>query len=231
MSGSTASRDVSDHNDRVSIEGSERCCALMVRPIPVGRQRCAVAREGPSRDVRLARVPGAVVSDEADFERWSRLTNKHRACLDPLLERKTSKEIARMIGLAKPTVDQRLTKARSILGVDTRDQAAVEYARLKKKYDRITYDPMHIPDSAEIVPSDFAEGDPSTVIHLTDMAVAARSTDGPVEGLSDPLGLIWRRDHKGLARLALMMTMLVALLLVVHASLGISETLTRLVSG
>src|SRR3546814_4626501 len=68
-----------------------------------------------------------------------RSTNKHRACLDPLLERKTSKEIARMIGLAKPTVDQRLTKARSILGVDTRDQAAVEYARLKKKYDRITY--------------------------------------------------------------------------------------------
>lgn len=179
----------------------------------------------------LPTLPVALVSDESDFERWSRLTSKHRACLDPLLERKTSKEIARMIGLSKPTVDQRLTKARTVLGVDTRDQAAVEYARLKKKYDRITYDPMHIPDRAEIVPSDFAEGDPSTVIHLTDMAVAVRSADGPVEGLSDPLGLIWRRDHKGLARFALMMTMLVALLLVVHASLGISETLTRLVSG
>lgn len=177
------------------------------------------------------KLPGALVSDQADFERWSRLTDKQRACLDPLLERKTSKEIARMIGVSKPTVDQRLTTARSVLGVDTRDQAAVEYARLKRTYDRITYDPMHIPDRAEIVPSDFAEGDPSTVIHLTDTAIAARSTDGTVEGLSNSLGLIWRRDHKGLARFALMMTMLVALLLVVHASLGISETLTRLVSG
>src|SRR3546814_2782788 len=94
----------------------------MVRPIPMGRRRYAVGSEGPPWNFRLARLPGALVSDEADFERWSRLTNKHRACLDPLLERKTSKEIARMIGLAKPTVDQRLTKARSILGVDTRDQ-------------------------------------------------------------------------------------------------------------
>lgn len=174
---------------------------------------------------------GALVSDPTDFARWSRLTDKQRACLDPLLERKTSKEIARIIGVSKPTVDQRLTTARSVLGVETRDQAALEYARLKRTYDRITYDPMHIPDRAEIVPSDFAEGDPSTVLHLTDTAIAARGTDGPVEGQSNPLGLIWRRDHKGLARFALMMTMLVALLLVVHASLGISETLTRLVSG
>src|SRR3546814_15508829 len=119
MSGSTASRDVSDHNDRMSIEGSERCCALMVRPIPMGRRRYAVGSEGPPWNFRLARLPGALVSDEADFERWSRLTNKHRACLDPLLERKTSREIAPMIGLATPTVDQRLTQARSILGVDT----------------------------------------------------------------------------------------------------------------
>src|SRR3546814_16035101 len=95
MSGSTASRDVSDHNDRMSIEGSERCCALMVRPIPMGRRRYAVGSEGPPWNFRLARLPGALVSDEADFERWSRLTNKHRACLDPLLERKTSQEIAR----------------------------------------------------------------------------------------------------------------------------------------
>src|SRR3546814_19210831 len=100
-----------------------------------------------------------------------RSTNKHRACLDPLLERKTSKEIARMIGLAKPTVDQRLTKARSILGVDTRDQAAVEYARLKKKYARITYDPIHIPDRTEIVPSDFAEGDPSPLLRSEERRV------------------------------------------------------------
>src|SRR3546814_14045939 len=74
--------DVSDHNDLMSIEGSERCCALMVRPIPMGRRRYAVGSEGPPWNFRLARLPGALVSDEADFERWSRLTNKHRACLE-----------------------------------------------------------------------------------------------------------------------------------------------------
>src|SRR3546814_12996890 len=68
-------------------------------------------------------------SDLDDLARWSRLTEKHRACLDLLLERMTSKEIARVLDVAKATVDQRLTAARSILGVTSRDKAAIESDR------------------------------------------------------------------------------------------------------
>ncbi len=47
-----------------------------------------------------------------DAERWARLTEKHRACLDLLLDHRTSKQIARILGIAKPTVDQRIAAAR-----------------------------------------------------------------------------------------------------------------------
>src|SRR3546814_11183815 len=51
-----------------------------------------------------------------DAARWARLTEKHRACLDLLLDHRTSKQIARILGIAKPTVDQRIAAARFILG-------------------------------------------------------------------------------------------------------------------
>src|SRR3546814_5832752 len=78
--------------------------------------------------------------EDDDLARWLRLTEKQRACLDLLIERKTSKEIARILGISKPTVDQRITAARIILGAANRDEAALIYARLKQLYDRITYD-------------------------------------------------------------------------------------------
>src|SRR3546814_11242099 len=57
-----------------------------------------------------------------DAERWARLTDKQRACLDLLIERQTSKQIARQLGIAKPTVDLRLTKARDRLGTANRSE-------------------------------------------------------------------------------------------------------------
>lgn len=84
--------------------------------------------------------------EESDgLSRWSRLTDKHRACLDLVVERKSSKEIARVLQISKPTVDQRITAARKILDAADRDQAAVIYARLKSVYDRVTYDPVQLP--------------------------------------------------------------------------------------
>src|SRR3546814_3854238 len=63
--------------------------------------------------------------EDDDLARWLRLTEKQRACLDLLIERKTSKEIARILGISKPTVDQRITAARIILGAANRDEAAL----------------------------------------------------------------------------------------------------------
>src|SRR3546814_20011398 len=68
--------------------------------------------------------------------RWSRLTDKQRACLDLLLERQTSKQIARRLDISKQAVDLRITTARNILGAANRDEAAIIYARLRQTYDR-----------------------------------------------------------------------------------------------
>src|SRR3546814_8322442 len=90
--------------------------------------------------------------EDDDLARWLRLTEKQRACLDLLIERKTSKEIARILGISKPTVDQRITAARIILGAANRDEAALIYARLKQLYDRITYDSVQVPSPPTLVP-------------------------------------------------------------------------------
>tara|TARA_R110000868_G_scaffold301683_1_gene562109 strand:+ start:8718 stop:9098 length:381 start_codon:yes stop_codon:yes gene_type:complete len=108
------------------------------------------------------------VEEPDDLSRWSRLTDKHRACLDLVVERKSSKEIARILQISKPTVDQRITAARKILGAADRDEAAVVYARLNSVYDRVTYDPVQLPPAPVLVPSHFSDGDPSSVLLLSD---------------------------------------------------------------
>src|SRR3546814_16831475 len=95
----------------------------------------------------------------------------------------TSKEIARVLDVAKATVDQRLTAARSILGVTSRDTAAIEYARLTPLYDRIAYDPMHIPSSPTLLPSTFAAAHPPAPLHLIPPPAPA---DPPPGGPREP---------------------------------------------
>src|SRR3546814_6794719 len=73
---------------------------------------------------------GSYPSDEA--ARWARLTDKQRACLDLLLERQTSKQIARRLNISKQAVDLRLTTARDVLGAANRDETAILYARLRR---------------------------------------------------------------------------------------------------
>jgi DNA-binding CsgD family transcriptional regulator len=58
------------------------------------------------------------------------LTAKQREVMDLLIEHKTSKEIARALGISPHTVDQRINFAKSKLGAASRGEAAVEYRRL-----------------------------------------------------------------------------------------------------
>ncbi|MGV2495990.1 LuxR C-terminal-related transcriptional regulator [Pelagerythrobacter aerophilus] len=158
---------------------------------------------------------------------WSRLTQKQRDCLDLLLERKTSKQIARALEIAKPTVDQRITAARKTLGAADRNEAALLYARLKAMYDRNTYDPMHLPPTPKLVPSDFENGDPDDAIALNDSASGSAESSGPLP----PFRGLWRHDHDLTRRMAIMAAMLVSAVIVILAGLGIAQALTRLISG
>lgn len=68
---------------------------------------------------------------ESDIRaQFSSLTGKQREVLDLLLAHKTSKEIARELGISPHTVDQRIQFAKGKLGVDSRGEVAVAYRRL-----------------------------------------------------------------------------------------------------
>ena len=67
---------------------------------------------------------------ENDIGILETLTAKQREVLDLLIEHKSSKEIARELGISPHTVDQRVQFAKEKLGAETRSEAAVEYRRL-----------------------------------------------------------------------------------------------------
>ncbi|MDZ3831901.1 MAG: LuxR C-terminal-related transcriptional regulator [Sphingopyxis sp.] len=162
-----------------------------------------------------------------DELRWRRLTEKQRACLDLLLERQTSKQIARRLEISKQAVDLRLTTARDVLGASNRDETAIIYARLRQTYDQMPCDPVILPPQPQLVPSDFPDGDPTKVFEINDY-VAGRS--GPRSG-SSPFRDLWRPDYRPTTRATIIVAMLIAALLMVIAGLSIGHTLTRLVSG
>jgi DNA-binding CsgD family transcriptional regulator len=162
-----------------------------------------------------------------DLARWTRLTEKQRVCLDLLLERQTSKQIARRLNISKQAVDLRLTTARGILGAANRDETALSYARLRQTYDRIPCDPVILPPRAPMVPSDFPDGEPDSRLALNDIASLADrpSSTGP------PFKDLWRRDHPKRRKAWMMAAMFAVLILLILAGVNIGETLTRLFSS
>lgn len=64
------------------------------------------------------------VSSTAENARIDRLTKAQLEVLELVAVRRTSKEIARELGISPVTVDQRVKRAQSILGVNSRNEAA-----------------------------------------------------------------------------------------------------------
>ncbi len=82
---------------------------------------------------------------EDEESKVGRLTEKQRQCMELVVLRQSSKQIARQLGISKPTVDQRIANARNILGASSRDEAALMYARHAHIYDRVICDPVGVP--------------------------------------------------------------------------------------
>ena len=172
-------------------------------------------------------MDGSGIPSAEDQGRWARLTEKHRACLDLLLERMTSKEIALRLEISKDTVDQRITAARKILGAVNRDDAARQYARLKQIYYRVVYDPIGIPPPHRFVPSDFADGDPSSAFEVLN---AWKLLVGLL-GRRSPFEKFGRHDHGASTRFKITTAFVLAAVLIALGGLNIAETLSRLVSN
>ena len=154
---------------------------------------------------------------------WSRLTQKQRDCLELLLERKTSKQIAQILGISKDTVDQRLTAARKNLRTADRNEAALTYDRLKRLYDRVVYDPAVLdPSRATMPPTASDGGPPADEPAISSMLPTDERSGGPTS--RD----YWRPDLELTKRVTVIVSTLLAIVVLVLAGLAIGQSLTQL---
>jgi DNA-binding CsgD family transcriptional regulator len=72
------------------------------------------------------------------------LTAEQIEVLNLVRQNLSSKEIARLLGISKSAVDQRLDRARQVLGASSRREAARRFAELDAACDRITRDPAEV---------------------------------------------------------------------------------------
>jgi DNA-binding CsgD family transcriptional regulator len=161
-----------------------------------------------------------------DEDRWNRLTEKQRVCLDLLIEHKTSKEIARLLDISKHTVDQRLTTARVTLGASDRNALAFTYQRLKQTCDRVTYDAVGIPPGPTLVRSEFPDGSPPNLMELRDSS----QMRGGLSSNRSPFGDLLRPDHSSVVRIGITLTVVGVIVLISLGGLSIGQTLTELLT-
>ena len=161
-----------------------------------------------------------------DKDRWNRLTGKQRACLDLLIEHKTSKEIARVLQISKHTVDQRLNHARDALGAQDRNETAFLYRQMKEKYDRVTYDAVEVPLHPALVRSDFPDGGRPDLTELHDGS-ALRSGR---TGIRPPFRGLFRRDQNAARRLWIYVAGFAATVWIILGGLGVAQALNQLLA-
>src|SRR3546814_3231467 len=88
---------------------------------------------------------------------------------------------------------------------------------------------MHIPSSPKLMPSNFADGDPTDVIQLIHRQGGGDDAGGGPMGLALPFTGFLGHDHRTAARVTIMTSKLIALLIVLLAGLGIAQALSHLV--
>jgi DNA-binding CsgD family transcriptional regulator len=164
--------------------------------------------------------------EKEHLERFRRLTQKQRACLDLVLERKTSKEIARILGISTHAVDLRLTNARMTLGASNRAQSAILYEQLRKTYGEMTCHLSLLPDGDDpmplIVPDEAHRA-------IADHA-GPNGLDSPRESYDALFKDLRRRDHSITRRTIYMVSLVGIMVVVIMLGLGIAETLSDLIS-
>lgn len=78
--------------------------------------------------------------DEELAERFERLSRRQIECLELASQHYSSKQIARILPISKPTIDQHLDRARKIIGAQDRAEAVRLFDQWRS-YDRIMHDP------------------------------------------------------------------------------------------
>ncbi|WP_337658987.1 sigma factor-like helix-turn-helix DNA-binding protein [Sphingorhabdus sp. Alg231-15] len=167
---------------------------------------------------------------EIEAARVAKLTAKQRECLHLVVLRKSSKEIARILDISKPAVDQRLDSARRTLDVATRDEAAIVYARAAGDYDRIIYDPAYLPSEPDLT-AKANQGDQPQSFMLEEAAVpydfhSTHESAQWMRTLKEPSG-----DLGTVQRLAIIVGMTIGILAIVLIGLAVSQSLSGLMAA
>ena len=106
---------------------------------------------GIAAKANLARHRGKMGREHSEIEfMLAGLTAKQREVLDLLIEHKTSKEIARDLGISPHTVDQRIQFAKEKLGAGSRSEVALLYRRLIEICGQLTYQESRIAPSVPL---------------------------------------------------------------------------------
>lgn len=159
-------------------------------------------------------------------ELFASLTGKQRQVLDLLIQHKTSKEIARELGISPHTVDQRIQFAREKLGAQTRGEAAVAYRRLLETCGHATYEDSGIAPPPPLADSEGQAGSPARGPSPRSVAAVGPS---PEEEADYQVGRgLFEGRHGTLVRLGAIVAIAVLLVLLVLGALATFSQLSQL---
>lgn len=162
-----------------------------------------------------------------DREEW--LTVKQKAVLDLLLEHKSSKEIARTLGISPFTVDQRIASARKKFDAATRAELARAYAKRRSIYEDPVYEASYVaPVEADMhLELQALPADP--VISLAD--VATFEVPAPWQAKPNSLEGLEILDQRFgiIGRVAVICGLALAIAVVLLTLVAVAESLSRLI--
>ena len=172
--------------------------------------------------------------DENERAMLDKITPKQREVLRLALIRKSSKEIARELGIAARSVDQRLDAARITLGASTRFQAARKFYDLLCASERLTSDPFLLGESGF---GRRGEGGEQSLYVFGD--ALAFSAPAVWESSAEVKPITWRRFAPGLPsatsglgdRIMWIVIGAIAILMLVVLGLAATESLERLIGS
>ena len=158
------------------------------------------------------------------------LTAKQREVLDLLIEHKTSKEIARALGISPHTVDQRIQFAKEKLGASSRNEAALVYRRLKEICGQLTYQESHIADHARNPDTEAGTQEGPLTVHMHREWTQRRQPD-ETESEYPVVPELFEGRYGTLIRLVTIIAIAVFLVILVLGGLAIFSQLSELMAA
>lgn len=183
------------------------------------------------------------------------LSAKQRECLDLVLERQTSKQIAQLLNISRHTVDQRLDSARKKLGAQTRIEAAIIYDRMRSMSDgpaiqkaflgindanpllvdadspdRFAYEPFPVGAPVHCA-NDGSQPNDSRLLTLEDAAQSRLLAPWEKDAVLRPFAGSLAGYSETVRRLIFIAGISLLMMAVAIVALALAESLTRLISG